>query len=165
MGKRVCGIYVLYKDNIPVYVGRSVNVGIRLIKHRTEKDFDRWTCQPCHADDQKRMELETIHLLRPTLNVAPDFNGQYNVKKIVPVYRPNKKLVIKDKRTRGRPPSAIQVTSAERSKARRLLGYKSIQIPPDVVIHLRTIREKYGDATDALAIKRMAYAALGLPMP
>ena len=69
------------------------------------------------------------------------------------------------KRPRGRPPLAIPVTSAERSRARRARGFKSVQLPPDVVSCLQAIRNKNGDPTDALAIKRMAYAALGLPMP
>ena len=69
------------------------------------------------------------------------------------------------KRRRGRPPLAIPLTSAERSKARRTQGFKSVQLPPDVVISLRTLRDRDGDPTDALAIKRAVNASLGLPMP
>ena len=165
MSERICGIYVLYKDDIPVYVGKSTNVVSRITQHRMSKDFDRWSCDPCHANDLNRLELETIYRTRPVLNVAPDFDGNYNVKKVVVAYRSFREVLVDGKRPLGRPPLAIPVTSAERSKARRARGFKSVQIPPDVVIHLQTIRAKYGDLTDALAIQRAVYAALGRPMP
>ena len=165
MNEKVCGIYVLYKDDIPVYVGKSINVKLRVMQHRMSKDFDKWDYKSCHADDLNRLELETIYRLRPGLNVAPDFDGKYNVKKIVVAFRPFRSVLVDGKRPLGRPPQDISFTSAERSKARRARGFKSVQLPPDVVSCLQAIRNKNGDPTDALAIKRMAYAALGLPMP
>ena len=165
MNEKVCGIYVLYKNDIPVYVGKSINVKVRVMQHRMSKDFDRWDYKSCNADDLNRLELETIHRLRPGLNVAPDFDGKYNVKKIVVAFRPFRSVLVDGKRPLGRPPQDISFTSAERSKARRMRGFKSVQLPPDVVISLRTLRDRDGDPTDALAIKRAVNASLGLPMP
>ena len=69
------------------------------------------------------------------------------------------------KRPRGRPPLAIPMTSAERSKARRMRGFKSLQIPPDVATDLQAIRKRWGDATDAHAVRRAVRAFLGRLMP
>ena len=69
------------------------------------------------------------------------------------------------KRRRGRPPLAIPVTSAERSKARRMRGFKSLQLPPDVATDLQALRDRDGDLSDASAIRRLVRASLGLPMP
>jgi len=59
---RLTGVYFLVKDGRVVYVGQSVNVLERVLKHRT-KDFDEvWflACRECELNEKERSFLDAL---------------------------------------------------------------------------------------------------------
>lgn len=68
---RVGGIYLLYKDDVVVYIGQSANVASRLKTHRKEALKEFHTARVYPLDDlQSRVILEGILILyfRPPYN-------------------------------------------------------------------------------------------------
>ena len=74
---RVIGVYILYLQNHPVYVGQSTNCMERVKHHfdSKEKHFDSFDIIPSH----NRLELEKDYIkkLKPVYNsqVNPDWEG------------------------------------------------------------------------------------------
>jgi excinuclease UvrABC nuclease subunit len=66
--QRRCGVYFLVKDDVVLYVGKSVNVDARIAQHRLSKSFDSYTFIECSEADLDTVERGYIEELNPPLN-------------------------------------------------------------------------------------------------
>lgn len=88
-------VYVLWCDDIPVYVGMTSNWEQRMSSHGMFSDYQRWNPTPTHADvwllrcnrtEAERIEVETIRALMPLRNyqgypyVAPEPFDRDNIR-------------------------------------------------------------------------------------
>ena len=65
-----CGVYFLLRHSEIVYVGQSVDVFLRLSKHRREgRDFDAFNFLPCAKEDLDRIEKMYIEAFMPKWNL------------------------------------------------------------------------------------------------
>lgn len=62
------GIYFLIKDGNVIYIGQSINVEKRLLKHR-DKDFDTFRIIKCHESRLLEYERRLIKLFKPVFNL------------------------------------------------------------------------------------------------
>lgn len=68
-----CGVYLLYQDNVLVYVGSSVDIPRRISEHRKDRQmlFNRVECKfCCSVSEAKRLEKDLIYEHHPTMNVT-----------------------------------------------------------------------------------------------
>lgn len=63
-------IYFLCKDDRIVYIGQSINMGMRIAQHTLNKNFDRVFYMNIQKDDLDRVESELIEYY------APEYNGR-----------------------------------------------------------------------------------------
>ena len=66
------GIYILFDDGAPVYVGKSRSVITRIAEHvRRGRKFTHYHMIECHCDELDRYEQHYINLLLPPGNKTP----------------------------------------------------------------------------------------------
>lgn len=63
-------IYFLCKSDRIVYIGQSINIGMRIAQHILDKNFDRVFYMNIQKDDLDRIESELIEYY------APEYNGR-----------------------------------------------------------------------------------------
>lgn len=64
-----CGVYFLIDGEKIIYVGKSVDIVNRVVKHRYSKvGFQRLAFIECKGKDQLRLEREYIRKFKPMLN-------------------------------------------------------------------------------------------------
>jgi len=63
------GVYLLYKGDDIVYVGKSWNISTRFFDHKKRKDFDSVKYIPCEADQMDLLEMVLIETLLPLYNM------------------------------------------------------------------------------------------------
>ena len=69
MGYNVSGIYRLYKNDEIVYIGKSVDIKVRMITHRKEKDVDYFDFTILNNESDKNIyELYYIDKYKPLYN-------------------------------------------------------------------------------------------------
>lgn len=67
------GIYVLWRDDVCIYVGQSHNVARRLMDHETSGVvFDHYSCIEAAPSDLTALEAAYTVQLRPSMNIAAD---------------------------------------------------------------------------------------------
>ena len=60
------GVYLLKRDNVVVYVGRTNAFAKRISQHVTsDKEFDDYIFIPCDGDVSMRVESSLIYHLQP----------------------------------------------------------------------------------------------------
>ena len=64
-----CGVYFLIRGSVIVYVGQSINVHQRVMRHRASKQFDRINVIECDEKDLNSLELLYIKKFKPILNI------------------------------------------------------------------------------------------------
>lgn len=75
-GGRYCGIYILSRNGVVLYVGQSVNTFGRIAKHRslgidgTGESFDEVRIVWCLPEDLNTLERKYIQELKPSMNSA-----------------------------------------------------------------------------------------------
>ena len=64
------GVYVLYRNGEPIYVGKSINVFSRIGTHAKnhEMDFDKVEIYCCSKITYSHLEERLIYLLQPIFN-------------------------------------------------------------------------------------------------
>ena len=80
--KTISGVYILYKLNEIVYVGRARNIIVRVIQHRIMKargkfDFDGVKIIPCEGFEMKKLESDLIRHYRPIYNINKNITALY----------------------------------------------------------------------------------------
>lgn len=75
-------IYFLIKNNVVVYVGKTINGKWRIKQHKYDKDYDKVYIIKCKSDDL--MELEDKYMMK----YKPRYNMLYNTnrKNIITTY-------------------------------------------------------------------------------
>lgn len=75
-------IYFLIKNNVVVYVGKTINGKWRIKQHRYDKNYDKVYIIKCESDDL--MELEDKYMMK----YKPEYNILYNTnrKNIITTY-------------------------------------------------------------------------------
>ena len=65
------GVYLLYLDDILVYVGKSTHVPQRVMDHKRSRrlQFNRVMVHWCEVAELDKLEFQTIRSLQPTHNV------------------------------------------------------------------------------------------------
>ena len=64
-----CGVYVLYRNNIPIYVGQSIDIDKRLGDHyHARRRWDREETHQCDVSDLDETEAALIHFYEPSEN-------------------------------------------------------------------------------------------------
>ena len=72
----MCGVYVLFNERTPVYIGQSVNILARLTDHvKTGKEFDFARFVECEREDLDQIEIFLIKLFKPALNGSASKSG------------------------------------------------------------------------------------------
>lgn len=79
--KELLGVYVLYKDDEVIYVGRSGKIYSRVCQHLNGLDFDYFRYQECSNKDIKALENYYIEKLRPKKNIIMNLGEQYLTQK------------------------------------------------------------------------------------
>lgn len=63
------GVYILYNGEEITYVGKSMNVLVRLASHASKgRAFTAYSVIPCLPDDLDAVETELINRLKPPQN-------------------------------------------------------------------------------------------------
>ena len=63
------GVYFMVKDDAIVYIGKSLDIQLRLLMHKgNDRDYDRVWYIPCDAADLDDLEKAAILTLLPPLN-------------------------------------------------------------------------------------------------
>ena len=80
------GVYILYKQNLIIYIGKSKNINNRILQHKKDKDFDS-VKSICFTNDSyiDLYEPFLINKYKPMLNndlirdcsnnILPDIKG------------------------------------------------------------------------------------------
>lgn len=64
-----CGVYVLYRNNVVIYVGQSIDVDKRLDDHyHARRRWDREAIHACDLEDLDQIEAALIHFYEPSEN-------------------------------------------------------------------------------------------------
>lgn len=68
--EHVSGVYILYENNIIVYIGQSTNIVQRVNKHRSDNRFcfDKVLVHWCTSDELDTLEFKYINQHRPKFN-------------------------------------------------------------------------------------------------
>lgn len=75
------GVYLLYRGDEVVYVGRSLNVSSRVPQHQVDKEFDRAQALPCDPEELDTLEALLIYAFEPQYNwTVPYRNGRSRLK-------------------------------------------------------------------------------------
>jgi hypothetical protein len=61
-------VYFLVRDDVVVYVGQTVNLHVRVVAHRRDKQFDRVLYLPTRREDLIQTEADFIARLQPEYN-------------------------------------------------------------------------------------------------
>lgn len=75
--RRLCGVYLLIKNEEIVYVGQSINVDRRVKDHATHKSFDRVALVPCQREKLIPLEADYIRVFNPRLNIVRPMGGDW----------------------------------------------------------------------------------------
>lgn len=66
-------VYILYRLDTPIYVGKTWNLRARLRTHRKSKDFTSVLINTISGDDAAKLERDVVLAIRPELNkVTPE---------------------------------------------------------------------------------------------
>lgn len=66
---KLCGVYVLYRNDTVIYVGQSSDIVARVPMHY-RKQYDRVEYYPCDVTDMDNMERRLIRKHQPEYNRA-----------------------------------------------------------------------------------------------
>lgn len=77
--ERIRGVYVLYQEDIPVYVGQAIDVTRRVYFHLADgsKEFDSFAYVRVESGDLNAVEASLIVALNPRHNQSMPSSGQY----------------------------------------------------------------------------------------
>ena len=75
----ISGVYILIRDDVPVYVGQSKNVFQRIAQHQAGAsfEFDKFRVIPCDQSELLELEARLIRHFEPCENVMiPAYDDQ-----------------------------------------------------------------------------------------
>lgn len=80
--KTISGVYILYKNEQIVYIGRAKNMIVRIIQHRIMKargkfDFNGVKIIPCEGFEMKKLESDLIRHYNPSYNINKNIIALY----------------------------------------------------------------------------------------
>ena len=80
-----CGVYILFKNRKPVYVGQARCIAKRLANHVGKIDFDDYGVIECARQDLNEVENSVITLLAPPVNQRGGERERGVLRKLKPV--------------------------------------------------------------------------------
>jgi excinuclease UvrABC nuclease subunit len=76
------GVYFLWREDVCVYVGKSIQIHARVREHIGTKQFDAYSWLEFAGAELLAMEKHYIDLMRPPLNVSGTFRAGENRRKL-----------------------------------------------------------------------------------
>lgn len=79
------GVYIFYKNSIPIYVGKAINIKARLLSHLTNSRFD----------EKERLIMSEANQIK-TIVLNSDFSAILKEAELIKTYNPKYNLALKD---------------------------------------------------------------------